>query len=53
MAVLLAVCAGATDVFAFFGLGKAFTGVITGNLVTVGYGTATGLSRSRMVDAYG
>jgi uncharacterized membrane protein YoaK (UPF0700 family) len=42
MAVLLAACAGATDVFAFFGLGKAFAGVITGNLVTVGYGAAVG-----------
>lgn len=42
MAVLLAACAGATDVLAFFGLGKAFAGIITGNLVTVGYGVAAG-----------
>jgi uncharacterized membrane protein YoaK (UPF0700 family) len=42
IAVLLAACAGATDVLAFFGLGKAFAGIVTGNLVTAGYGVATG-----------
>jgi len=42
IAVLLAACAGATDVLAFFGLGGAFAGIITGNLVTVGYGIAAG-----------
>ena len=42
IAVLLAACAGATDVLAFFGLHKAFAGVVTGNLVTAGYGVATG-----------
>jgi uncharacterized membrane protein YoaK (UPF0700 family) len=42
MGVLLAACAGATDVLAFFGLGKAFAGIVTGNLVTAGYGVATG-----------
>jgi uncharacterized membrane protein YoaK (UPF0700 family) len=44
MAVLLAACAGATDTLAFFGLGKAFAGIVTGNLVTAGYGIATGNS---------
>ena len=39
---LLAACAGAADVFAFFGLGKAFVGIVTGNVVTAGFGTATG-----------
>ena len=38
---MLAACAGATDALAFFGLGKAFAGIVTGNLVTVGYGIAT------------
>ena len=42
MGVLLAACAGATDALAFFGLGKAFAGIVTGNLVTAGYGVATG-----------
>jgi uncharacterized membrane protein YoaK (UPF0700 family) len=42
MASLLAACAGAADVLAFFGLGKAFAGIITGNLVTMGYGIASG-----------
>jgi uncharacterized membrane protein YoaK (UPF0700 family) len=42
IAVLLAACAGATDALAFFGLGKAFAGIMTGNLVTAGYGIATG-----------
>lgn len=42
IAVLLASCAGATDALAFFGLGKAFAGIMTGNLVTAGYGIATG-----------
>ena len=42
IAVLLAACAGAVDVFAFFGLGNAFAGIVTGNLVTAGYGLATG-----------
>jgi uncharacterized membrane protein YoaK (UPF0700 family) len=42
IAVLLAACAGSVDVFAFFGLGKAFAGIVTGNLVTAGYGVATG-----------
>jgi uncharacterized membrane protein YoaK (UPF0700 family) len=40
--VLLAACSGSVDVFAFFGLGHAFAGIITGNLVTAGYGLATG-----------
>lgn len=44
MALLLAACAGATDALAFFGLGKAFAGIVTGNLVTAGYGIATGNS---------
>jgi uncharacterized membrane protein YoaK (UPF0700 family) len=42
IAVLLAACAGATDVLAFFGLGKAFASVVSGSLVTAGYGLATG-----------
>jgi uncharacterized membrane protein YoaK (UPF0700 family) len=42
IAVLLAACAGSADVFALFGLGKAFAGIVTGNLVTAGYGIATG-----------
>jgi uncharacterized membrane protein YoaK (UPF0700 family) len=42
LGMLLAACAGATDVLAFFGLDKAFAGVVTGNLVTAGYGVATG-----------
>jgi uncharacterized membrane protein YoaK (UPF0700 family) len=42
LAVMLAACAGSVDVFAFFGLGKAFAGIVTGNLVTVGFGVATG-----------
>lgn len=42
IAVLLAACGGATDVFSFFGLGKAFASIVTGNLVTAGYGVATG-----------
>ncbi|MGN6679231.1 MAG: DUF1275 family protein, partial [Streptosporangiaceae bacterium] len=42
IAVLLAACAGSADVFAFLGLGKAFAGIVTGNLVTAGYGIATG-----------
>jgi uncharacterized membrane protein YoaK (UPF0700 family) len=29
IAVLLAACAGATDALAFFGLGKAFAGIMT------------------------
>jgi uncharacterized membrane protein YoaK (UPF0700 family) len=42
IAVLLAACAGSVDTLAFFGLGNAFAGIVTGNLVTVGYGVATG-----------
>jgi len=42
IAVLLAACAGSVDAFAFFGLGHAFAGIVTGNLVTAGYGLATG-----------
>jgi uncharacterized membrane protein YoaK (UPF0700 family) len=42
IAALLAACAGATDVLAFFGLGKAFAGIVTGSLVTAGYGVAIG-----------
>jgi uncharacterized membrane protein YoaK (UPF0700 family) len=38
IAVLLAACAGATDALAFFGLGKAFAGIVTSNLVTAGHG---------------
>jgi uncharacterized membrane protein YoaK (UPF0700 family) len=34
--VLLAACAGSTDVLALFGLGKAFAGIVTVNLVTAG-----------------
>ncbi len=40
--VLLAACAGSVDTLAFFGLGRAFAGNITGNLVTAGYGVAAG-----------
>jgi uncharacterized membrane protein YoaK (UPF0700 family) len=29
---------GSVDVFAFFGLGKEFAGIVTGNIVTPGYG---------------
>jgi uncharacterized membrane protein YoaK (UPF0700 family) len=39
--VLLAACAGGADTVAFFGLGHAFAGNITGNLVVAGYGLAT------------
>jgi uncharacterized membrane protein YoaK (UPF0700 family) len=39
---LLAACAGAADTVAFFGLGHAFAGIITGNLVTAGFGIASG-----------
>jgi uncharacterized membrane protein YoaK (UPF0700 family) len=42
IAVLLAACAGAVNAFAFSGLGNAFAGIITGNLVTAGYGVASG-----------
>jgi uncharacterized membrane protein YoaK (UPF0700 family) len=42
IAFLLAACAGSADVFAFFGLGKAFASIVTGNLVTFGFGIATG-----------
>jgi uncharacterized membrane protein YoaK (UPF0700 family) len=42
IAVLLAACAGSVDAFAFFGLGNAFAGIVTGNLVTAGYGLAAG-----------
>ena len=42
IAVLLAACAGSVDAFAFSGLGHAFAGIVTGNLVTAGYGLATG-----------
>jgi Protein of unknown function (DUF1275) len=38
IAVLFAACAGATAALAFFGLGQAFAGIVTGNLVTVGVG---------------
>jgi uncharacterized membrane protein YoaK (UPF0700 family) len=37
-AALLAACAGSVDALAFFGLGHAFAGIVTGNLVTAGYG---------------
>jgi uncharacterized membrane protein YoaK (UPF0700 family) len=40
-AALLAACAGSVDVLAFFGLGHAFAGIVTGNLVTAGYGLAS------------
>jgi len=40
--VLLASAAGAADALAFFGLGGAFGGIVTGNLVTAGYATAAG-----------
>jgi uncharacterized membrane protein YoaK (UPF0700 family) len=42
IAVLLAACAGSVDAVAFFGLGKAFAGIVTGNLVTAGFGLAAG-----------
>ena len=42
IAVLLTACAGSVDAFAFFALGHAFAGIVTGNLVTTGYGLATG-----------
>ena len=42
IAVLLAACAGSVDVFAFFGVGNAFAGIVTGNLVTASYGIASG-----------
>lgn len=38
IAALLAACAGSADTLAFFGLGHAFAGIVTGNLVTAGYG---------------
>lgn len=38
----LAACAGAVDLLALAGLGGAFAGVVTGNLVTAGYGVGTG-----------
>ncbi len=37
---LLAASAGAADVVAFFGLGNAFGGIVTGNPFTAGYGVA-------------
>jgi uncharacterized membrane protein YoaK (UPF0700 family) len=37
----LAACAGAVDLLALAGLGGAFAGIITGNLVTAGYGIGT------------
>jgi uncharacterized membrane protein YoaK (UPF0700 family) len=42
IAALLAACSGSVDTLAFFGLGQAFAGIVTGNLVTAGYGLATG-----------
>ena len=42
IAALLAACAGSVDVFAFFGVGNAFAGIVTGNLVTASYGIASG-----------
>src|SRR5262249_16346508 len=42
IAVLLAACAGSVDTLAFFGVGRAFAGIVTGNVVTVGYGLANG-----------
>jgi uncharacterized membrane protein YoaK (UPF0700 family) len=42
IAMLLAGTAGAADAVAFFGLGGAFGGIVTGNLVTAGYGIAAG-----------
>jgi uncharacterized membrane protein YoaK (UPF0700 family) len=41
LAALLAACAGSVDTLAFFGLGHAFAGIVTGNLVTAGYGLAS------------
>jgi uncharacterized membrane protein YoaK (UPF0700 family) len=41
LAIFLAACAGAGDVFAFGGLGKAFASIVTGNVVVFGYGLAT------------
>jgi uncharacterized membrane protein YoaK (UPF0700 family) len=40
--MLLAAGAGAADVLAFFGVGHAFAGIVTGNLATAGYGIVTG-----------
>ena len=42
IAALLAACAGSVDVFAFFGVGNAFAGIVTGNLVMASYGIASG-----------
>jgi len=42
IAMLLAGTAGAADAVAFFGVGNAFGGIVTGNLVTAGYGIAAG-----------
>jgi uncharacterized membrane protein YoaK (UPF0700 family) len=42
IAMLLAGTAGAADAVAFFGLGNAFGGIVTGNLVTAGYAIAAG-----------
>ncbi|WP_433274415.1 DUF1275 family protein [Pseudonocardia xinjiangensis] len=39
---MLAACAGAVDLLALAGLGGAFAGVVTGNLVTAAYGVGTG-----------
>ena len=41
LAALLAACAGAVDTLTFFALGHAFAGIVTGNLVTFGYGLAS------------
>jgi uncharacterized membrane protein YoaK (UPF0700 family) len=40
--ILLAACAGSADTLAFFGLGNAFGGIVTGNLVSAGFGLAAG-----------
>ena len=49
LAVLLGACAGSVDVLAFFGLGKAFAGIVTRNMVTAGYGIAAGNSALTLV----
>lgn len=41
LAAWLAACASAVDTLTFFGLGHAFAGIVTGNLVTAGYGLAS------------
>jgi hypothetical protein len=53
VAVLLAATSGAADALAFFGLGGAFGGIVTGNLVTAGYGAPGRCPRTRPARAGG